>query len=132
MLPRRGDHTAHRGIGKPLRGAARRVSVAAMFDALSGANARARARIAAWFCASHALYPEDAIEFRPVRRSAQRMFARMRAKGIIHAVGGDRYWLSLPAFDADTERRRLIAVPIALAVTGTMVAALMAVWLIPR
>lgn len=96
-----------------------------MIGAVTGARARARAKIAAYFCAHHALYPEDAVEFRPMRRVAQHVFADMLAKRIIRQPAPGRFYLEMGALKADDERRRQIAVFVAIALVLMIVAPLM-------
>lgn len=96
-----------------------------MIAAITGARARARARIAAYFCAKHALYAEDAIEFRPLRPVAQHVFADMLARGIVRQPAAGRFYLDMGALNADDARRRRTAVFVALSVSVLIAAGVM-------
>ena len=85
---------------------------------------RTRRRLAQFFMANHALSPEDAITFSTTNAADEKVFARMLRTGIVRDAGRNRFFLDLPAYHAQINRRqRLNAVfTIVLAVVVALLA----------
>ena len=78
---------------------------------------RIRGVIPALFLARHAIGPDDAIAFLPRDVSEQATFERLRANGIVRETAPGRFYFDLDAHYAAIERRRRLAVPIAIIVS---------------
>lgn len=85
---------------------------------------RTRRRLAQFFMANHALSPEDAIAFDAITPADEKVFARMIRTGMIRDAGRHRYFLDLPAYHAQINRRQRInaIITIVLAVTVAVLA----------
>jgi hypothetical protein len=62
----------------------------------------------------------------PQRRIERREFERMQARGVIRDAGSGKFWLDTAAYQAESDRRRRIMVPvvIVLAVVAALVISL--------
>lgn len=83
---------------------------------IAAAINRARRAITAHFMQMNAVAPGDAVAFVPDRLIVRRQFEKMLAKGVVKQAGPDRYWLDVPAYNADTQARRNRLVPIVIVV----------------
>ena len=83
---------------------------------IAAAVGRARRQVVAPFLVQHAITPGDAIAFAPEKRLVRKQFEQMLRHRIIHDAGGGRYWLDLPAYNAEHARRhRLLLIVIFIA-----------------
>ena len=78
---------------------------------------RIRGDIPALFLARHAIGPDDAIAFLPRDSREQATFDRLRANGIVRETASGHFYFDLDAHYAAVERRRGLAVPIAIIVS---------------
>ena len=78
---------------------------------------RIRGVIPALFLARHAIAPDDAIAFLPRDARERATFDRLRANGIVRETAHGRFFFDLDAHYAAVERRRRLAVPIAIIVS---------------
>lgn len=78
---------------------------------------RIRGVIPALFLARHAIGPDDAIAFLPRDAREQTTFDLLRANGIVRETAHGRFYFDLDAHYASVERRRRLAVPIAIIVS---------------
>jgi hypothetical protein len=78
---------------------------------------RIRGVIPALFLARHAIAPDDAIAFLPCDAREQATFDRLRANGIFRETVPGRFYFDLASHYAAIERRRRLAVPIAIIVS---------------
>ena len=78
---------------------------------------RIRGVVPALFLVRHAIGPDDAIAFQPRDAPEQATFDRLRANGIVRETASRRFYFDLDAYYAAVERRRRLAVPIAIIVS---------------
>ncbi len=78
---------------------------------------RIRGVIPALFLARHAIAPDDAIAFQPRDAPEQAAFDQLRANGIVRETAPGDFYFDLGAHYAAVERRRRLAVPIAIIVS---------------
>ena len=92
---------------------------------VAAAVGRARRQVIAHFLVQHAITPGDAVAFVPEKRLMRKQFEQMLRHGIIHDAGGGRYWLDLPAYNAEHARRHRILMVVvfvaALVIAGAIV-----------
>ncbi|MCW3848991.1 hypothetical protein OF829_17265 [Sphingomonas sp. LB-2] len=89
------------------------------------ATNRASQEITGHFMALHAISAGDAAAFVPRRPAVQREFDRMRAAGVVREAIKGHYWLDVPAYYADVQKRRSKMVPIVIAVSLAIAGAIM-------
>jgi 4-amino-4-deoxy-L-arabinose transferase-like glycosyltransferase len=87
-----------------------------MSAAIVAAIYKAEREITGHFMQMHAVAPGDAVAFVPGNRSVRNQLDRMLARGAIKQAGQGLYWLDIPAYNADRQRRRSRLVPIAILV----------------
>ena len=78
---------------------------------------RIRGVIPALFLARHAIAPDDAIVFQPRDASEQAACDWLRANSIVCETASGHFYFDLDAHYAAVERRRRLAVPIAIIVS---------------
>jgi hypothetical protein len=74
-------------------------------SAIAAAAARARRDIQHHFFSHDAVRPDRAVSFEPDSRMEQRLFERMRSRGIVHEQGPGLFWLDVVAYDVDLRQR---------------------------
>ncbi|RZM26409.1 MAG: hypothetical protein EOP67_41915 [Sphingomonas sp.] len=87
---------------------------------------RIRGVIPALFLARHAIGPDDAIAFLPRNSREETTFGRLRANGIVRETTSGRFFFDLDVHYAAVERRRRLAVPIAI------IASVLIAWIATR
>jgi hypothetical protein len=89
----------------------------------AAAVARSGRKVVAYFYAMHAISAEDAVSYKPERPVDARQFERMRAGGLVHEASPGKFWLDIPAYEADrsARRRRLVPIVILLALIAAAI-----------
>lgn len=91
---------------------------------VAAAIGRARRRVVAHFLVQHAISAGDAVAYVPERRLEVKQFERMRRTGVIHDAGEGRFWLDLPAYNAEHARQHrtllIVAFVAAVAIAGAL------------
>ncbi|MES2445095.1 MAG: hypothetical protein V4574_19905 [Pseudomonadota bacterium] len=64
----------------------------------------ARARIANYFWAMHAISAEDAVRYTPQRADEQAQFEQLRAAGIVREARRGEYWIDRDGFRAAEDK----------------------------
>ena len=76
-----------------------------MATVIAAAVAKARRDIQHYFFKADAVRPERAVRFEAHNRIQERQFDRMRSIGIIHEAKPGYFWIDIPAYDSELQRR---------------------------
>ncbi|HEX8554093.1 MAG TPA: hypothetical protein VF695_05255 [Sphingomonas sp.] len=88
---------------------------------------KARREIIDHFMAADAVSADKAVGIDPGRRLRRRQFARLVDAGVVREAGSDRWYLDVPTYAAQTnKRRRFRLAGIVMAVAGAAAAGLFA------
>lgn len=80
--------------------------------AIAATVMRARRRIADHFFVQRAVTADSAVPYAPQRPMIRHQFERWLARGVIRQGAPGRYWLDIAAYQAESDRRRNIMVPV--------------------
>jgi hypothetical protein len=76
-----------------------------MATAAAAAAAKARRDVQHYFFSHDAVRPDSAVAFEAQSRLQQRLFERMRSRGVIREGKPGFYWLDVVAYDLDMRAR---------------------------
>lgn len=76
-----------------------------MATVIAAATAKARRDIQHYFFKEDAVRPERAVRFEAHNRIQERQFERMQASGIIREAKPGYYWIDIPVYDSELQRR---------------------------
>lgn len=76
-----------------------------MATAAAAVVAKARRQIQHHFFSADAVRADRAVPFAPSNHAEARQFEKLEAAGVIHRVGGDRFWLDVVAYDLHLRAR---------------------------
>lgn len=97
-----------------------------MATAAAALIARARREVQHHFFSADAVRPDRAVDFVPMGGMQERMFERMRSKGIIKSSTHGRYWLDVVEYDRDVHDRLARLRMLALVLAGAFALSLIA------